>query len=89
MKCREYGATLVQIDTAQENNWILKNFPKGTVEKNTFFYFILNDQCIFFRMTKKKIFILFFKKMYEAVTNPIHVMKESNDYNSPFLARSY
>lgn len=43
MKCREYGATLVQIDTAQENNWILKNFPKGTVEKNTFFYFILND----------------------------------------------
>eukprot|EP00105_Crassostrea_gigas_P015832 XP_011432965.1 PREDICTED: perlucin-like protein [Crassostrea gigas] len=28
MKCREYGATLVQIDTAQENNWILKNFPK-------------------------------------------------------------
>lgn len=81
MKCREYGATLVQIDTAQENNWILKNFPKGTVEKNTFFYFILNDQCIFFRMTKK-IFILFFKKMYEAVTNP-------NDYNSPFLARSY
>lgn len=80
MKCREYGATLVQIDTAQENNWILKNFPKGTVEKNTFFYFILNDQCIFFRMTKK---------MYEAVTNPIHLMKESNDYNSPFLARSY
>lgn len=28
--CREYGATLVQIDTAQENNWIMKNFPKGT-----------------------------------------------------------
>lgn len=63
MKCREYGATLVQIDTAQENNWILKNFPKGTVEKNTFFYFILNDQCIFFRMTKKNIHFVFKKNV--------------------------
>lgn len=33
--CREYGATLVQIDTAQENNWILKNFPTLRYKRST------------------------------------------------------
>ncbi|XP_048730622.2 perlucin-like protein [Ostrea edulis] len=28
MTCRENGATLVQINDAQENRWIMRNFPK-------------------------------------------------------------
>lgn len=29
MKCREFGGTLVQIDSKEENDWLLKTLPKG------------------------------------------------------------
>lgn len=62
MKCREYGATLVQIDTAQENNGILKNFPKGTVEKKYIFLLYIERSVYFLPNDKKKYSFCFLRK---------------------------